>query len=236
MKRIPLLALCFAVVTGCNGNNPIDPPNTGGGSAGTGGGSGSTGGGAAGTGGGSGSTGGGTAGSGGGGTNMTDAGTPDGGTNTGDAGVVVVPDAGQFDPQVPPLTSAEEIKKWIAAGFYKSWKCEPERNATRGAHHGPNRICSNNALSAHGDGEYPIGAVGFKELYDAAGKINGYAIEVKTKKNSDVANPGAAWFWFEELNGGVIANAEGFAGCTGCHSAAGTGMRTGHDYVYTQIK
>jgi hypothetical protein len=241
MKRIPLLALCFAVVAGCNGNNPIDEPNTGGGSAGTGGG-------AAGTGGGTSSTGGGTAGTGGGSPTATDAGTdtnpPDGGSNTSDAGVgvpdagVVMPDAGQFNPQLPPLTSAADIRLWIAQGFYKAWKCEPEKHAGRMfSPHGQNRICSNDVLSAHGAGEYPVGAVGFKELYNAAGAINGYAIEIKTKKNADVANPGAAWFWFEDLNGTNFANGEGVMGCTGCHSLAGSdALHTGHDYVYTQVK
>jgi hypothetical protein len=64
-----------------------------------------------------------------------------------------------------------------------------------------------------------------KELFDAAGTQIGVAFEVKTR-----AGGADSWFWYEKMNGAVVANAAGLALCTGCHSGAP------RDFVFTQVK
>ncbi|WP_096328751.1 hypothetical protein [Nannocystis exedens] len=62
----------------------------------------------------------------------------------------------------------------MAAGHDKQWACEASaHDATIGASpHGKQGICSNDALAAHGDAEYPIGAAAVKELYDPRGRAS----------------------------------------------------------------
>src|ERR1700746_1873789 len=69
--------------------------------------------------------------------------------------------------QAPPTTDPDAVAAWLAAGDYLSWHCEAEPHAARppGAHN-HNRICSNDALATHGEGEYPVDAAAVKELYD----------------------------------------------------------------------
>lgn len=136
------------------------------------------------------------------------------------------------DPQTPG--TGPQAEAWLAKGDYKTWKSEPAVHDSRSpSPHGKNRIFSNAKLSAHGAGEYPVGAGSVKELYDAAGTtIVGYAIGLKTK-----AGAGDAWYWYEKMGTTVVANGNGVALCTGCHSAAGTdAAHSGHDFVYTQVQ
>lgn len=140
------------------------------------------------------------------------------------------------DMQTPVTGTAADIDAWIATGDYKAWHCEAAPHAARSpSPHGGNRICSNDLLSAHGAGEYPVGAASVKELYDTANtKIVGYAMARKMS-----AGGGDTWYWYE-VNGGVVANGLGVTGtsagsiCVGCHSKAE--MHAGHDLVYTQVK
>src|SRR4051812_36675170 len=77
---------------------------------------------------------------------------------------------GDDESQVPPTSSAADIDAWIAEGHYKEWACEDKEHEARSpSPHGFNRICSNDVLSAAGDGEYPVDSAGVKELWDAAG-------------------------------------------------------------------
>lgn len=144
------------------------------------------------------------------------------------------------DAQTPPTGTDAEVSAWLAKGEYKSWTCEPSPHDARSpSPHGKNRICSNTTLSTHGAGEFPVGAAGVKELYDAAGtKIVGLAMYRKV-----AAGGGEAWYWFEKTDAdGLIANGPGSSGvaktvCVGCHSGAGSdAMHSGHDQVYTQVK
>ncbi len=170
----------------------------------------------------------------------------EGGPVTADAGCPAVPagcpaaDAGPLaEVQLPPTGGDAEISAWIAKGYYKSWTCEPSPHPARpnGAH-GVNRVCSNAVLSAHGAGEFPVGSAGVKELYNEAGTlIIGYASYRKV-----AAGAGGAWYWYEKTTeDGLIANGLGTSGvpktvCASCHSSAGTGRLSGHDFVYTQVR
>jgi hypothetical protein len=108
--------------------------------------------------------------------------------------------------QVPPR-GFEDLLTWIGAGHYQTWNCEPEAHAPRpGSGHGRNRICSNDALSAAGgDGPFPVGAAGVKEVFDAAGGIRLYAVYRKVEDGAG----GDTWYWYEGIDGNVIATSEG---------------------------
>lgn len=150
-------------------------------------------------------------------------------------------DGGQTsDPQVPPTNGdVAAINAWIAAGSYKSWACEAQPHPQRPVSpHGTNRICSNAVLSAHGDGEYPVGSTGIKELFNDSNALVGHAVYVKVSAGTT----GDAWYWYESISGSVVANGLGNAGvpktvCVGCHMGAGSdSQHTGHDFVYTQVR
>ena len=140
-----------------------------------------------------------------------------------------------------PAMGAAAVEAWIAQKHYLSWRCESAPHDQRSpSPHGRNRICSNDLLSGHGAGPYPVGAAAVKELYNGSSNtIGGYAVYLHTK----AGNSGADWYWYEKLPGsGVVADGLGDSGgaksiCVGCHSGAGSdAMHPGHDFVYTQVK
>lgn len=150
-----------------------------------------------------------------------------------DADAAVNPEA-----ELPPAATAQQMDAWLAAGHYRSWTCETDVHAARPpSGHSPNRICSNALASAHGDGEYPVGAASVKELYDDAGRnVIGYAVARKLG-----AGGGESWYWYERLDGvGVVAAGKGDDGtpkrvCVRCHARAGSST-FGHDAVFTQVR
>lgn len=152
------------------------------------------------------------------------------------------------ESQLPPRGGAA-VEAWIDEGHYLDWACEPEPHAARSpSPHGVNRICSNDTLSAHGDGEYPVDAASVKELYaDDMTTIIGYAVARHVMAGTD----GGDWYWYERVptdsavphdDDGVVADGLGTDGpalsiCVACHSAAGSdAAHAGHDYVYTQVR
>lgn len=139
---------------------------------------------------------------------VPDGGAPDGGASTSpsDAGVGV------------PLGSAAEIDAWLASGAYRAWTCEAAPHERRsGSGHSRNRICANPTLSQDlGSGPYPVGSIAVKELYDAAGAIDGYSLYAKIKAGAG----GDTWFWYERIGTSVVARGEGASICVGCHSGA----------------
>ncbi len=154
--------------------------------------------------------------------------------------------------QLPATGKYADIDAWLAKGDYKSWHCEAAPHDARSpSPHGKNRICSNDASSTHGTGEYPVGAANVKELYDEAGtSIIGYAIETHVSAGAT----GASWYWYErnpavkapakDGSEGLVANGLGVNAktpevdvCVGCHGGAGSdAAHFGHDLVYSQIK
>jgi len=131
------------------------------------------------------------------------------------------------DPQVPPRGRAD-LMTWLEAGHYLAWRCEDAAHPARpGSGHGPNRICSNTALSEFaGAGPYPIGAAAVKEVFNAEGQIRLYAVYRKMDAGTD----GDSWYWYEGKGDNVIANGEGDGTCTGCHG------RAPQDFVYTVVR
>ncbi len=147
-------------------------------------------------------------------------------------------DAVDVDGERPPVTGQEDIEAWLREGSYKSWKCEPVAHERRsGSGHSRNRICSNAALSAHGDGEFPVDSASVKELVEDDGTIDGYAVyrHVKAGKGGDT------WYWYERIGTRLVADGLGTEGapkstCVSCHEGAGIGGKTGHDLVFTQVR
>lgn len=144
-------------------------------------------------------------------------------------------DAG--DPQAPPTSGAAAIQAWLADGHYLAWACE---GAAHGplpgvSPHGPVRICSNDLTSAHGAGEYPVGASSVKELLSGTSgspTIVGYSVSL----HNEAGTTGDDWYWYEELNDSVLADGVGVPTCVGCHMGAGSdAMHPGHDFVYVQV-
>lgn len=142
--------------------------------------------------------------------------------------------------QTPPM-GATAITAWLTQGHYRSWHCEMASHAARSpSPHETNRICSNDLLSSHGTGEFPVGAASVKELFTASGTSPaGYAVALHVKAGTQ----GDSWYWYETLPGsGVVADGLGDSGgaksiCVGCHVAAGSdAAHAGHDFVYTQVK
>jgi hypothetical protein len=146
--------------------------------------------------------------------------------------------------ELPP-TSGAAVDSWIAGGAYKKWNCEAAPHASRSpSPHGTNRICTNDLVSDFaGTGERPKGSAAVKEIYDGDGKINGYAVYLKTE---DTSAAGANWYWYERIGDSVAADGLGTSGvaktaCVGCHTAAGideahTPTPGGSDFVYTPVK
>lgn len=152
----------------------------------------------------------------------SDAGT---GGNASDAGVPgPVADAGS----PIPLGNQADIEAWLKGATYKEWTCEAAPHAARpGSGHSANRICSNGTLSEDsGNGAYPVGSAGVKELIDGAGNINGYALYAKVKSGEG----GDTWFWYERIGTSIVANGTGVSLCTTCHAGAP------RDHVFTQVK
>ncbi|MFO0737294.1 MAG: hypothetical protein U0270_15495 [Labilithrix sp.] len=141
------------------------------------------------------------------------------------------------DRETPPVDSADSLDAWLARGAYRGWRCETSAHPSRPpSGHAQNRICSNLALSEHGGGEFPVGAVSVKELFDDSGTtVTGHAVAVKVAPGAG----GAAWYWYEKVDGRLIAAGTGDTGtpktvCTRCHARAGAAT-FGHDMVFTQV-
>jgi hypothetical protein len=152
-----------------------------------------------------------------------------------DVGSGAVTGIAPADAQTPP-TGSSAVDAWLAQGAYRAWRCEPSPHPARSpSPHGTNRICSNDVLSSHGDGEFPVGAAAVKEIYDGTA-VHGYALYRKVGIGG-----GEAWYWYEKVDESVGADGVGSSGapksvCVGCHAGAGVGGHSGHDFVFTQVK
>lgn len=140
--------------------------------------------------------------------------------------------------QVPPTTSAADVGAWLKMGAYTTWHCEPAAHPARSpSPHGTNRICSNDALSGAGLGEYPVDSAAVKEILDGT-TVVGYAVYRHVRAGAG----GDSWFWYEQQGGSVGAIGLGDKGtphdvCVGCHGKAGSdAQHPGHDFVYTQVR
>ena len=129
-----------------------------------------------------------------------------------DAGMEVDHSAG--DTQLPP-TNRAALDTWLAAGHYKSWRCEPFISTPRpGSAHSRARICSNAALSTADLSTIPVGAASVKELYDSSDQLRGYAVSRKLGATK------SDWYWYEKYGSSTYADGINVGLCANCHSGA----------------
>ena len=130
-------------------------------------------------------------------------------------------------------TNQDELFAFLKGKSYASWDAkESSLHPSRGPHTNfgkPVRVFMNETLAesmGSGNREHPIGSTAVKEMYDDAGVLAGWAVEIKTKDQSD---GGDGWFWYEvtstETGDAPFAIGNGVSGCYTCHSGGG------HDYV-----
>jgi hypothetical protein len=134
---------------------------------------------------------------------------------------------------IVPVTK-DELFSYLQAGSYKDFAAqESDQHPTSGPHTkagwpvrvflGPKLDASLNA----GNVSHPAGSSVVKEMYDASGKLQGWAVMVKT--SADSAN-GKGWFWYEVTSttdgSKPVAIGNGVPLCAGCHFV-------GRDYVLT---
>lgn len=134
---------------------------------------------------------------------------------------------------VVPVTK-DELFSYLQAGSYKNLAAkEPGRHPSRGPHTKiglPVRVFLGPKLDASlraGNTSHPAGAAAVKEMYDSSGKLQGWAVMVKTAADSA---GGKGWFWYEITSttdgSRPVASGNGVPLCFGCHF-------TGRDFVLT---
>ena len=122
---------------------------------------------------------------------------------------------------VPP-TEGAALLKWLQTGAYKGWPKESAAHRSMGEH----KTLVQTYLSPTVDKslgakakEHPRGSAAVKELMDAAGKLSGWAVAVKTAEQGD---GGKGWFWYEIFGttpgSSVLANGQAVPLCVSCHA------------------
>ena len=132
---------------------------------------------------------------------------------------------------VPP-TEGAALLTWLQAGAYKAWPKESAAHRSMGEHKTLVQTYLNPAadksLGAKAK-EHPRGSAAVKELLDAAGKLSGWAVAVKTAEQGD---KGKGWFWYEirgtTPGSGVVANGQAVPLCIECHAKGRDAMLSEH--------
>jgi hypothetical protein len=124
-------------------------------------------------------------------------------------------------PQRPPRGDQRAIEDWLAAGYYRAWRCESAISPPRlTGNHGRHRICSNDLLLASTSGAYPVGAASVKELFTLADGPNGFALGLKVAEGEGPQT----WYWYERRGTSAtatpLAQDVGVPGCAVCHGTA----------------
>jgi hypothetical protein len=132
-------------------------------------------------------------------------------------------------------TDDNKLHEYLRNGEYKKFTAqESENHPSAGPHtkYGlPVRVFLDPKLDASlkaGNSTHPAGSGVVKEMYNANGELEGWAVAVKTQKDSE---GGKGWFWYEVTSTAAeakpYASGNGIPLCFGCHS-------TGSDYVLTK--
>ena len=120
-------------------------------------------------------------------------------------------------------SQAGPLQDFLDAGEYLDFAAESGvHGSTNGSPHGDVRVFLNASLDdslAAGNTAHPAGAAAIKELYAAdQSTLIGWAVAVKLEADSD---GGQGWYWYERLDGTVVADGKGPSGCVGCHVGSG---------------
>ncbi len=149
-----------------------------------------------------------------------------------DASLEATAETGSSNSEVP--TEQTALHGYLSGGSYTELGvAETASHASRGPHTKvglPVRVFMNDAMEASlsaGNAEHPAGASAVKEMFDADGELEGWAVMVKTQAESD---GGQGWFWYETTStedaSSVVGIGNGVPLCYGCHSI-------GKDFVLT---
>ena len=139
-------------------------------------------------------------------------------------------DTAKVDSVVP--VTKDKLFSYLRAASYKNFAAkESGRHPTRGPHTKvgwPVRVFLGPMIDASlkaGNTSHPAGSAAVKEMYDASGKLQGWAVMVKTAADSA---GGKGWFWYEVTSttdgSKPVAAGNGVPLCSGCHF-------TGRDFV-----
>jgi hypothetical protein len=136
------------------------------------------------------------------------------------------------NPDIPPR-GFDPLTTWIAAGYYKSWTCEPAPHPQEfPSNHGYNRTCNNSILHADatGTGNLPIDSASVKELIDDNDGVTIIGMAVSRKIDMTGAD---GWYWYQK--GGMPVKMEDGRGdpvddCIGCHQDAA------RDFTFAIVK
>ena len=132
-------------------------------------------------------------------------------------------------------TGQGELFQYLTSGRYKDFPArESESHPTMGPHTKlgwPVQVFVNATLDASmkaGSDSHPVGSGAVKEMYDADGDLQGWAVMFKTQADSE---GGKGWFWYEVTSttdgSSPVGIGNGIPLCFGCHA-------TGRDYVITR--
>lgn len=138
------------------------------------------------------------------------------------------------DSPVPTEVSA--LFDYLKSGAYRALGAqESALHPSRGPHSKfglPVRVFMDatvDASLAAGDTPHPPGSSIVKEMYDADGMLEGWAVMVKTARDSDGGN---GWFWYEttdmEDRTNIVAAGNGVSLCAGCHAGGDDFVLTGY--------
>lgn len=142
----------------------------------------------------------------------------------------------ESSPSEAPLDE-QALFKYLRSGRYRSFKAqESSTHPGRGPHTEiglPVKVFYNASLARSmksGSSSHPSGATAIKEMYDASGELQGWAVMVKTGADTD---DGRGWFWYEVTSAtdstAIAAVGNGVPGCISCHARGGTDLvRSGY--------
>ena len=142
----------------------------------------------------------------------------------------------------PPLvrsavpTDPDKLFAYLKAGKYREFEAQESANHPSTGPHSkfgrPVRVYLDPVLArslADGNKQHPVGAAAVKEMFTESGKLEGWAVSVKTAADSA---SGQGWFWYENTsttsNENPVAAGNGVPLCYGCHTP-------GRDYILTDF-
>lgn len=135
------------------------------------------------------------------------------------------------DTAAPPITlvptSRPALDDFLVQGKYLAFASESRLHQSEGTHFGLVRTFINpllyNSLAAN-NREHPQGAAAVKELYKGGQQLAGWAVMVKVASQG---NAGDGYFWFEAIDGRVVAQGTGVPQCAQCHEVGQDLILTG---------
>lgn len=116
-------------------------------------------------------------------------------------------------------TTRPALDDFLVRGKYLSFAAESRLHQSEGPHFGRVRTFMNPLLAASlGNGRltHPAGAAAIKELYKGGTQLAGWAVLVKVVEGD---GGGDGYFFFEAIDGRVVAEGRGYPLCVSCHEA-----------------